>query len=308
MFQYLKNILIIISLFIPLSIYCQHQANTGQIGNEKIAKKYFEYQDFKDALNEYLLLLKTDSSNTEYNYQIGMCYLLTNIDKKKAIPYLEKVTKQPDVNIFIWYTLGRAYQLAYRFDDAINSFKKFKKLLEQGYDDNYITSNRQIQMCYNAKKMIKNPVNVTFENLGSKFNSSYPDYYPFVPKDESFIIFTSKRKGNIGGLLDYDGFYTSDIYISEFKNCNWKNPKSINTVNSELVEECIGLSQNGENLLIFADNYIATSEVLSAKKRGKNFQRPVTLGKYLKSYMITSASVTNDNNILFFKCPKNVHL
>jgi len=305
MFQYLKNILIILSLlFIPLNIYCQYQANTGQIGDKKIAKKYFEYQDFKDALKEYLLLLKTDSTNIEYNYQIGMCYLLTNIDKKKAIPYLEKVTKQSDVNIFIWYTLGRAYQLAYRFDDAIISFKKFKTLLGQGYDDNYITANRQIQMCYNAKKMIENPVNVNLENLGPNFNSPYPDYYPFVPEDESFIIFTSKRKGNIGGLLDYDGFYTSDIYMSELKNCNWKKPKSINTVNSELVEECIGLSQNGENLLIFADNYIATSEVLSSKKNGKNFQQPITLGKYLKSYMITSASVTNDNNILFFASDK----
>ena len=47
-------------------------------------------------------------------------------------------------------------------------------------------------MMGNAKELMKFPLDVKFENLGPNVNSPYADYYPFVPSDESFIIFKTR--------------------------------------------------------------------------------------------------------------------
>jgi hypothetical protein len=95
------------------------------------------------------------------------------------------------------YQLGRAYMFANRFDEAIITFNKYKDI-QRGKEDNIITGSRMIEMCFNAKQLVKYPRNVKFENLGSTVNSAYPDYNPFIPEDESFIVFTTKRPDCLG--------------------------------------------------------------------------------------------------------------
>src|SRR5665213_445353 len=183
-----KSILVFSILIGAFHLHAQDKA----VSDPKIAEAKFKAANYDEALTDYLDLLEDDSKNMTYNYKIGVCYLNTNINKAKAIPYLEVVTRQTNYDPDAMYLLGRAYDFAYRFDDALKCYNAFKAA-GKGTPQNLADVDREIQYCYNAKEIVKYPVNVTFENLGSSVNSEFPDYYPFVPSDESFIVFNRKR-------------------------------------------------------------------------------------------------------------------
>jgi hypothetical protein len=70
--------------------------------------------NFRAALEDFLILLAKDPSSVETNFYIGACYLESNIDKTKAIPYLEYVVQQPKFPKEAIYQLARAYIFAHR--------------------------------------------------------------------------------------------------------------------------------------------------------------------------------------------------
>ena len=163
------------------------QANSKVIDPKEL-KDLFKKSNYHAALKGYLALIEKEPKNEEYNYYAGICYLNTNIDKKKAISYLETANNNDNCDPNTLFYLGRAYHLAYRFDDAIDAFTKFKES-GKGDKENQAAADQQIQYCINAKELIKFPIKVSFENLGETVNSPYPDYMPFLPEDESFIIY-----------------------------------------------------------------------------------------------------------------------
>jgi tetratricopeptide (TPR) repeat protein len=299
----MRYIFTLFVLFFPIITFSQTDNSTP---NAKDAKDNFTLGDFKDALDEYLVLIKNDTDNVTYNFRIGVCYINTDIDKSKAMHYLEKATADPKIDSKAWYELGHAYLVNYKIDKAIDCFNKYKQLAN-GKEDFEISAERMIQMCEEAKKQIAHPVNITIENLGPEVNSPYPDFNPYIPADESFLVFTSKKPGNTGNLQDYDGYNTSDIYISFQKYDKWTKAKSIGTtINSNLVEETVGLTQDGNKLLLYNDNYNALSQVMVSDRKGKTFQKPEFLGNKLNpGKVVTAATISPDKKTLVLATDKN---
>lgn len=69
----------------------------------------------------------------------------------------------------------------------------------------------------------------TAVNMGGKFNTAYDEWDPFIARDESYIIFCSKKPAGRG---------EDDLYVSfKLKNGEWSSPRAfnekINTVFSE---------------------------------------------------------------------------
>ncbi|MCX6297004.1 MAG: hypothetical protein NTX97_13265, partial [Bacteroidetes bacterium] len=194
------------------------QPKTSKIIDPEDAKEHFSHNNFLFAIPAYKQLLKQEPKNADYNYKLGICYLYTNINKTLAIPYLEFASKSPKAEKQVMFHLGLAYQYASRFDDAIKAYNTYKTALK---GEELEKVEHQIETCENGKEYVKHPVNVTFQNLGKEINSEFPDYYPFVPANESFVIFTSRRKENVGGQVEVDGYYSSDIYMSVPVNDVW---------------------------------------------------------------------------------------
>lgn len=279
-------------------------AQDKAISEPKIADDKFKAGNYDEALTDYLDLLEDDAKNMEYNYRIGVCYLNTNINKAKAIPYLEVVTRQPKHEPDAMYLLGRAYHFAYRFDDALRCYNEFKKA-GKGTPENLADVDRETQNCYNAKELMKYPLNVTFENLGSSINSEYPDYYPFVPSDESFVVYNSKRSDG-GNLRQPDGSYYSSVYISRESQGGFLKGKNIGApiASGDGNVEVIGMSANGNYLLLYYDNSMGTGDIyLSEYDKAKNiYKKPGRLEESInaaKGYEI-AATITNDGNTIYF--------
>lgn len=299
-----KNILF---LFVPffLTGYSAHAQDQSSIKVEPyVAEQKFIKNNYEGALDDYLSLLEGDPQNEKYNYNIAVCYLNTNIDKTKAISYLEKITSSSSYDPNALYLLGRAYGYAYRFDDALNAYNKFRRM-GKGTSDNQNDVERQIQFCINAKELIKFPVDVDFENLGSSVNSAYADYYAYVPSDESFIIFNSRRPIEGAETIKEDGSYPASIFMSKVVDGKFSKAKNINSPIPKVVgeQEVIGLTGAGDVMLIYYTNDKGVGDIYSSTTdRNQKVLHADKLEENINSAKAEeiAASLNAEGNILYF--------
>lgn len=269
------------------------------------AKEHFNNRNYIAAVKVYDKLTKEEPTNSEYLHKAGICYIKTNIDKSLAIPYLEKAIKIAKVDPEAFYDLGLAYQYNFRFDDAIKAYEKYKVQVA-GKDTELKKADRQIETCYNGKELIKYPVDVNFENLGDHVNTEYPDYYPFIAPDETYLIFTTRRKGS-PAVMEFDGFYSSDVYISNTSKGEFEKAKSIgSSVNSSYDEQAVGISGDGNQLFVYVDNIKEFGDIyLAERKPTGSYKKPLKMGEAINSkHLETSGTISYDGNILFFASDK----
>ena len=265
-------------------------------------KELFKSGNYRGALRDYKLKLSNDSTNLEYKHKIGACHLYINDDKSKAIPYLEEVVEKDPSNFQAIFDLGKAYHLNLEFDKAIEQYLIY---IDKAPDElDKANGERQIEMCNYGKKLVMHPVDVTFENLGRFINSPYPDFSPFVPEDESFIIFSSRRKENRGSLFDFDGFNPSDVYLSNVKKGVFTRSQNIAVINTESEEEAAGITPDGSHILIYVDDIFQNiyGNIYLAQRRGRSFQGLKSIGSTVNSNtsIETSACLSYDGETLFF--------
>ena len=271
-----------------------------ELASDKLANERFNEENFKEALANYLELLVSTPENLTYNYRIGVCYLNTNIDKSNAIPYFEKALTSSATDPNASYLLGRAYHFAYRFPEAIKMYRKFKTL-NKGNTANLQDVEKQIQYCYNAIEIMKFPLDVTFKNVGPTINSKQKDYYPYVPLDESFLIFNTKRDD--GSSLLSNGSFLSEIYISKVKNGIYTPSKKIDQNVNSLAgsEEIVGLSGDGKHVLFYFDNEAHYGDLFIADFENENVENLTKLPKVINSkHHEISASITLLGDVIYF--------
>ncbi len=262
------------------------------------ADEHFDHKNYAAAMRVYKELLNRNPDNIDYNYKLALCYLNTHIDKIQAIQYLEKITKKGKADNEVWFNLGLAYQYANRFDDAIKAYSTFKdKATRKDID----RAERAIETCYNGKQFVQFPVDVTFENLGKEVNTEYPDYYPFATKNESFMVFTSRRKGGKSSAIEMDGIYPSDIYVTTVKDGNWIKATNIGSpVNTPFDEQAVGLSPDGSSMMVYIDHIDSLGNIYTSNYAKGKFQKLVKLNSSVNAGFETAGSISDDKQIIFF--------
>lgn len=293
----MKKYFLLFTLFILNTfVFSQENASADDAANK------LKLGNYEDALVDYLQLLNVEPRNELYNYNAGICYLNTNENKAKAIPYLEIVTRKATYNHEADYLLARAYQYAGRYDDAIKMFENYKVyLIQKGKVNSEV--NEQIQYCINAKELVKYPVSVSFHSLGKNINTEFNEYFPFVTSNESFIVYNSNRPEKNAEKLP-NGVYGNSILISKVVNGQYTKAVSIgapiNTGNSGT--EVIGLSANGETmlLLIYNANHQANVYISTLTANG-TYGKPELLSNKINSGGDEIAACINQaGNTIFF--------
>ena len=286
-----------ISLSFLNTIFAQNKGIPQQQYQIIDGDEFLGLRNYATALEIYKEIYKSLPNNRELSYKIAYCYLKTNTNRLEAIKYLEYVVKDEKFEPEAWLDLGGVYMLAYKLDDAIAAFKKYKQLVPKKADK----ADYKITQCNNAKELMKHPLNVSFYNLGKELNSPYPDYYPWITKDENFLAFTSRRKGNIGGAIEGDGYYSSDIYTSVAINGKWGKAKNVGpTINSALDEQVVGMKSDGSEMLVYLDHMEVYGDLFSSKKKGTAFQKLIPLAEQINKKIEHSGSVSDEGNTIFF--------
>ncbi|HEY8402029.1 MAG TPA: hypothetical protein VIK89_12245 [Cytophagaceae bacterium] len=266
---------------------------------EKKAEKFYANGYYSLALPLYQDLLKLNPEELKYKMKVGVCLLQTR-KRRESIPYLESASYGGLTEAY--YYLGQAYHYANRLDEALNAYLMFKKLASvEAYLESDI--DKMINTTLTAKEMMKNPVNVEIQNMGSKINSESSDYVPVISADESVLIFTSRREGTTGGLKDFDNEYFEDVYIAFKEGDDWTNAINIGPeINTPSHDASIGLSPDGQKLFIYRTNKdVYGGDIYESVLDGTMWSTPTKLPPEINSgNWEPSASLSSDGNYLYF--------
>jgi len=259
------------------------------------AKEHFRLGNYIDALSLYSKLVLKSPNNAEYTYKAGLCVLFTENDHSIAIKYLEKAV-QLNAGVDVEYYLAKAYHSNLKLDKALIAFNNYKK---KDNGTKLFVVDRDIQYVKNALKLIAKPIDITFENVGYKINTQYPDYYPFVTPNESFMVFTSRRKFKI---KEFDGYYPSDIYYCSVVNGEFISArKGTQTINTEYDDQAVGLSYKGDKLFIYLDDIKNAGEIYESSAKNFQFKEKVKMSEAVNSKGFeSSATISANSNTLFF--------
>ena len=264
------------------------------------ADEFFKLENYLSAIPIYTKELKKFTDDSGIRYKLGICYLNSRVNRKLAIQYLEEVSKLPKVNEEVWIYLGKAYHLEGRINEALACYKKFTELKPKRANE----VEHYLEQCKNAVEFMRNPVQVTFTNLGPEINSPEPDYYPYVDKDERMLVFTSRRKENVGGKKpEADGYRSSDIYTSTSSEGKWTTAQNAGRgVNGGLDEHCLGLSRDGLEMYMYMDHIETFGDIYVTRRTdaASSFLRPKVFEGTVNTGIETAACLSEDGTTLFF--------
>jgi outer membrane protein OmpA-like peptidoglycan-associated protein len=301
----------IVQLFVLVSLTsincCLAQQPSEKLKQVFLDAEYFYmFEDYNEALYSYNSLYKRGfADNANINYRIGQCYLNISGEKYKAIPYLEKASldvsakyqegsfKETHAPIDAYYFLGNAYRIHNELNKAITAYEKFIELTDSKNTKSIDLARNEIKACEYAEEQMKNPVQVSFTNLGRPVSSGVNDFFPAVSGDESVIVYNSAQK-----------FYDA-IYFSKKVNNKWSPPQNITPeIESDGKTYVSSVSFDGTELFLRLEDNFEADIHISKYENGK-WTKSVPISKAINSkYFEGNACISKDKKTLYFSSNK----
>ena len=273
-------------------------------GKAKVLEMVYAADVYKKALEFYLPAQEFNPNNSDLNRKVGHSYLYTNTPYK-AMPYLQKSLELAgdEAAPFLYFLLGKAYQLEQDFEKAEKSFLKYGTLSSDKELEPYKKLNRKhIKESKSGAEIFGMKTRVWVDNV-KELNSFYDDIAPSISADGSEIIFNSNKSGNF------------DIYSAERQKRKWQSVSAINSLNTEGDDVSSSLAYDGQRLLLFKYND-GQSDIYESKLNGTQWSEPKlkmskvvntdaneTFASYdpqdIKVYFVTDGGYGGDKNISF---------
>ena len=164
----------------------------------KMGDDAFYAADFHGAVQQYEQAVKERPHSVRLRFRLGFSYLMLR-SSGKALPHLRKAYQSGDrYQPAVSYLLAQAYHLQHKLDSAIYFYHQFEVELDDENYPEFEVVEKNLQECRNGLAFMKRPAPVIIENLGPSINSPYADFVPVINADETLLIFTSRRTGNLG--------------------------------------------------------------------------------------------------------------
>jgi len=302
--------LLIPALIIAIGAFSNPSFSQSKGELEDDAKFYFNKGNYTAALALYSKL-DSMSPSINYKFKLGICCLDETDRRKDAISYFEDVLAEKPKMEDLYFYLGRAYALDYRFDDGLRYFNDAKNAKTS--KENLETIDRFIGYCVNGKKLVENPVEVKLENIGRPVNSKFFEYVPVISADESIMIFTYRGDKSTGGLQneyaesDPKGKYYEDVFQSvKLGGEDWSEPEKIGeNINTHGHDASLALSANGQKLFVYKDTEGTSGDLYVSELEGFTWSLPVRLDSNINTeYWEGNMSLSADENTLYFASEK----
>ena len=296
----MKRFLIFL-FFIPIIIPASAQTSVRNDELKFDADYYLMRQEFNKALDLYLQVLKTEPDNADMKHRIGICYLNSEDEKAKAVPYLEEAVqkistrynvksfKETNAPIEANFLLGSAYRVNNQLEEAIRAYEEYKEYLDPKDDYNREVTDQYIKSCQIAQNMLLTPKDVHFTNLGKGINNSQPNFNAVISADGKSLVFTSP------GRQGYD------IYQSALTDSGWAEPRNITSMlgTGRYMKTCF-LSHDGNLLLLVQEDPEDANIFISQYKKGRWAKVEPVKKPVNSSWNETHASMSPDGKIMYF--------
>ena len=265
------------------------------------ADYYLMEKDFTKALSTYMNILKSEPENADIKYKVGICYLNSEDEKNKAIPYLEEAArkisekynpssfKESDAPVDALFLLGSAYRVNNQIDEAMDAYSRYKNYLDPKDDYNNDVVDQYMKSCELARNMLKNPISMIASNLGGTINNQAANFNAVISGDGKRLLYTAP------GRQGYDIFQTT------FEDTAWSAPRNItSTLGTGRYMMTSDLSYDGLTLLLTLDDPMNADIFVCHFIKGR-WSKAESLGKEVNSKSNeTHASLSTDGKTLYF--------
>jgi tetratricopeptide (TPR) repeat protein len=283
------------------SLACLAQTSSRNAEMKLDADYYMMLKDYPRALDLYLKILRTEAENADIKHRIGICYLNSESEKARAIPYLEEAVqkvsakynpnslKEENASFEAYFALGSAYRVNNELDKAIEAYTRFKEYLDKNDDYNIRVADQYIRNCQLAREMQQKPVGFSAINLGNLINNEKANFNAVVSDDGTMLVYTSP------GRQGYE------IFQAVYTDSGWAAPKNITTVlgTGKFMKTC-DLSADGKILLLALEDPENSDIYRSVYNKGR-WSKVEALGKTINTKgQETHASLSADGNTLYF--------
>lgn len=277
-----------------------------------IGIKLFDEGEFREAIDHLKAAVESDpeavsNKAIEANFLLGICYLKVG-EGENGLPYMKKVYEiDKEYYPELEYMMGQCAESSQKFKEAIRYYQNFLKVEGVKKDPvMFAEVTKRLDECKVASELMASPLNVKIENIGTEVNSPFPDYTPVLTADESMMIFTSRRKGNLGKktspyLDQEEEFPLEDIYVTYNKDGKWTAPENLGApVNTDDHDAAIALSPDGSQLFIYKGD--GEGDIYTSLKKGLVWTKPVSISTKinLPTSSELSCSITSDGKTLYF--------
>jgi len=307
-----------IKLLIPVVtlLYCSTSVFSQKLTKEekrilKKARKNLADDKYTDAQANYLELIKLNPENDVVNFETGLSYYFSDFERGKSVTYFEDALKYSSEDTIpeLKYYLGRAYHINGQFEKSKNTLKEFSAFIKKHTKagQNLLNeTNYRIQINDNSIELSDNQnKNIKVKNLGANINTFDPEYAPVFKKEDNVILFTSRRKGNLGkkasDLLAYEDIYVakktdSDSWtlITDKKELGKYLPKNFNTNKHDAG---VIYSADGKTLYTYKNDALWKS-IFKDEKWNELERLNENINE--SQYNVPSISITKDGSTMFF--------
>ncbi len=243
-------------LFFSLTVLCgflKSQDNTTFQHNFAEANNSFLKKNYDEAVKIFTQLYKIDSTNSNLNYKIGICFLYSNSEKQKALAHFENALKNINSQNYTiesisekgapsnaYYYYAQTLHLLYNFDRAIKNYEKYKTYLQPNQNEQIADVDYQIETCINAKELVAAPRNFEIKNLGNAINTTFSEYNPLISIDEKTLLFKSKKEKKEETFICYKN-----------NDLSWTKPQKLDSKIENKTNS--GITADGNTLFFASD-------------------------------------------------------
>ncbi|MBX9852625.1 MAG: OmpA family protein [Cytophagaceae bacterium] len=265
----------------------------------KEGHRLFKLEHYRKALPFLEKAIESEPNNAEAVFEAGVCYL-HRYSKEKALEYILKAyTLDSNVSKYIHYWLGRAYHQNYQYDKAIQEYNIYKSNLKKS-DQRRKDVEKHINQTNVARELTQDPENFRVFNLGPVINTLYSEHSPVTSKNDSLILFTSRRHDVTGAKEDQDGEFFEDIYQSKkLPNGEWTAPEHIH-LNTSGHDASIQLLENDTKLLLYREAKGGDIFITEKEPGTNNWKEPQKFADINTSDFEADAFITADGKTAYF--------
>ncbi len=266
------------------------------------ANDFIVSEEYRDALALFQRLQADGYDNPNITYLEGICYLNIPGQQERAVSSFEvavnhideeykqndlKETGAPPVAKFY---LGIAYRLDERISEALNVFHNLTKDWPASDSQMHQKIRHEIGICNTADKLMKHPVECTFQNAGPLVNTPYNNFNPVTTPDEKELYYMSELKF-------YDAFVKSNK-----TGGTWSEGKNLSSaIKSDGSFYITGISSDGKTLLFHSFTMFSGEDIYEAVVDGGKWSKPVKLDSTVNTGFIENhASFSPDGKTLYF--------
>jgi hypothetical protein len=270
------------------------------------------------TLKFFLRCYALDTTNANVAYIIGKLYLASAMHKAAALPYLMKAVTnikkkyhaddagEKHAPPMAYYYLGEAQHVNYQFDNAIENFNTFKKMLKSDGGQRPKDIATRIAWANNAKDLMANPVDCKVINIGETVNSVYDDYAPVMTADETQMYFASKRPMVEDTAHDREGVWMTTAGANKVWGAPVDPGAPLNQVGGNAAT--VSLAPDGQSMIDYISADVNNGMIYITKLNGTTWAKPGLIDSNKQGiidakgsrYFTPSACMSPDQKTIYF--------